>query len=205
MFNNVSDSVIENIDYVEKCYNTGDVIYDRDDYSRALGYIVEGNVAIEQNNVSLKTAHAGDIFGAASLFNNEQDYVSLIKAASKCVIIFISQATMRDLITQNSTIALNYITFLSERIRYLNNKIAAFTAGTAEERFAKYIIDMHEETKSLEMPGLTYSHLASSLDIGRASLYRVIDSFIGQGMIAKDGRRIIIKDINKIYKTIHKE
>ena len=202
LFHNVDDDIVKNVSYFKKNYNAGGIIYDYDNYSRALGYVAEGTVIIEQNGVSLKVARAGDVFGVASLFNNADDYVSVIRAKTVCTIIFFSQETIQRLITENSVIALNYITFLSERIRYLNMKIAAFTAGRAEERFAKYIVDICNETETTEIRGLSYSALASSLDIGRASLYRVINSFITQGVIEKDGRRIIIKDIDKINKII---
>jgi len=202
LFNNVSDDIVKDIMYTEKSFDTGDIIYDYKNYSRALGYISNGTVIIEQNGVPLKIARMGELFGAASLFNTADDYVSVIRAKTKCKIIFLSQETINDLITQNSVIALNYITFLSERIRYLNTKIASFTAGTVKERLVKYIIDVYKETESTELIGLSYSRLASSLNIGRASLYRVIDELIAQGLIAKNGSRIIIKDINKINEII---
>ena len=202
LFRNVDNDILKNINYAERSYVSGDVIYDYDNYSRALGYVAKGTVIIEQNGVSLKLAHAGDVFGAASLFNTADDYVSVIKAKTACTIIFFSQETIQKLITENSVIAVNYITFLSERIRYLNMKISSFTAGNAEERLAKYFVDRYNETENTEFKGISYSSLASSLDIGRASLYRAMSTFTEQGMIEKDGRRIIIKDINKINKII---
>ena len=205
LFRNVIDEIINSVTYTELRFDPGDVIYDHKNYSRALGYISQGTVIIEQNGVPLKIARTGESFGAASLFNNADDYVSVIRAKTKCRIIFLSQETIHELITQNSVIALNYITFLSERIRYLNNKIASFTAGTVKERLAKYIVDVYNETESMELNGLSYSRLASSLNIGRASLYRVIDEFIEEGMIIKDNRRIIIKDIDKINEIYNKE
>ena len=202
LFNNVDEDIIKNVNCTEKRYSGGEIIYDYDNYSRALGYVADGTVIIEQNGVALKLMREGDVFGAASLFNEAEDYVSVIKAKTACKIIFFKQETISKLITENSVIALNYITFLSERIRYLNTKIAAFTAGSAEERLAKYIMDIYNDTYNVELKGLSYSNLASSLDIGRASLYRVINSFIKQGLIEKNGRRIIIKDIDKINRII---
>lgn len=205
LFKNVNHDVLKNIKYVKNNYNYGEVIYEYDNYSRALGCVMNGIVIIEQNGVTLKHAYEGDVFGVASLFNDSKEYVSIIRAKTKCVILFINQEVIRELIMENHIIAFNYITFLSDRIRYLNNKIASFTAGTVEERFAKYLIDLYEETESDKLSGLVYSRLASSLDVGRASLYRVIDNFIAQDMIIKDGRQIVIKDIEKIKKIIHKE
>lgn len=197
--------MLESVKYVKNNYNSGEIIYEYDNYSRALGCVIDGIVTIEQNGVTLKNAYVGEVFGAASLFNDSNEYVSIIRAKTKCVILFINQEVMRELIMENHLIAFNYITFLSDRIRYLNNKIASFTAGTVEERFAKYLVDLYEKTESEKISGLVYSRLASSLDVGRASLYRVIDNFIAQDIITKNGRQIVIKDIEKIKKIIHKE
>ncbi len=44
--------------------------------------------------------------------------------------------------------------------------------------------------------------LASFLGIGRASLYRMIDSFTENGLIEKDGKEIIIKNPEALKKLL---
>lgn len=47
-------------------------------------------------------------------------------------LLFISQARMSDYIARYPVVAENYIRFLSDRIRFLNRKIANFTNGRTE-------------------------------------------------------------------------
>ncbi|MDD4773595.1 MAG: helix-turn-helix domain-containing protein, partial [Eubacteriales bacterium] len=78
-----------------------------------------------------------------------------------------------------------------DRIRFLNDKIASFTSGTAESRLARYIENLREEDGCVILPtGLR--QLADSLDISRASLYRAFDTLESLGCIKRDGRKIAI-------------
>ena len=46
--------------------------------------------------------------------------------------------------------------------------------------------------------------LALMLDIGRASLYRAVDTLVSDGFIVKDGKSFILSDREKMLKNYSK-
>ena len=94
------------------------------------------------------------------------------------------EALLRD----NPDFSMAYIRFLSDRIRFLNKRLAELSAPAVEQRLAKYL----SECDGRVSPNMVA--LASSLGIGRASLYRMLDDFIRRGLIRKENHDILILD-----------
>lgn len=174
-------------------YDSGDVIYQPDNFNNCLGLIKTGCAVVERNGVRLNLLKEGSIFGAATLFGSDNEYVTSVTAKTQCEVLFLSQEEVTEILRNDSELAIVYISFLSDKIRFLNKKIAAFTSGSAENKLIYYLAEISRG----EMPEtITYKELASALNIGRASLYRAIDSLSEKGFIQKDGKVIKIVDPN---------
>ena len=92
----------------------------------------------------------------------------------------------------------NYLSFLSNRICYLNKKIVCLTAGSSERRLAYYLDsalseaeDRGELTDSITVQMNT---LCDMLNLGRASLYRAADKLSEDGFIMREGKTIRVLD-----------
>lgn len=174
---------------------SGDIIYEPESFEHSLGIILSGSAKIttasDSKNVLLRTINTGCVFGAVSLFGDKTEYVTQITAKGATSVAFFSQLCIMKIITTDNRVAINYIFFLSDRIRFLNNKILSFTTGSAEDRLKHYIDKLPETNGTVTLPfGL--NQLADSLDIGRASLYRAFDNLESSGCIKRDGREITI-------------
>ena len=152
-----------------------------------LGQIVSGTVIVERlcegKNTVMRTMGQGDVFGVATLFG-ANEYVTRIRARSCSRIYIYPRELVEELIKSDSTAALNYITFLSEKVRYLNSRIDLYTAGSARERVEGYLRSLCDKNGEAVLP-VSLSALAGRLDIGRASLYRAIDALVRDGVIAE--------------------
>ena len=196
IFSVLSDSELSDILSDDRCkferYNSGDTVYDSDSFMRAVGIICDGKIRVSRvgsgNRVTLNILSRGELFGVAALFGDEDSFVTSVTAAEKSEIFFIPDAVIRKLIRTNSGFAFAYIGFLSDKIRFLNRRIAEFTAGSTKCKLAEYLIS-HENDCDMSMV-----QLASALGMGRASLYREIDELTSRGFIRKDGRKIIVLD-----------
>ncbi len=181
-------------------YHAGESIYTDKSFKKALGTVISARVSIYRagngSRVLLNKIEAGGIFGAASLFGASDLYVTGIFAETDAEIFFVSGELFEEIVSANSAFALAYIRFLSDRIRFLNRRISELSASGAERRFAKYL----SECKKNPAPNM--KQLASFLGIGRASLYRMIDSFTENGLIEKDGKEIIIKNPEALKKLL---
>ena len=171
-------------------FEDGDVILAQNEAARKAGIFLSGRAVVttadNSKNALLRFFEAGDFFGIANLFTNE-DYVSSIRAKKKCRVFFFTEEAIRELLETDKTFLYNYLGFLSGRICYLNCKIRYLTAGSAERRLALYLSSFQKDTVELDA---SLSSLSELLDIGRASLYRAFDTLIADGYIEKNGRTI---------------
>ena len=147
----------------------------------------------------MSTLVSGSLFGAAALFNDEEQYATNITALEASKIVFFSQRLVERMIRREVQIAENYIKYLSERILFLNKKMYLLTAGTAEQRLAGFLLDNMPIGQPAELP-LPMNKLASALNISRASLYRAMDALCGCGAVVKKGKRICINDAERLNK-----
>ena len=172
----------------------GETIYTPEKFSRSLGIIIDGVCRAKNTcgnkSVLLNEFRSGDIFGAAALFTDDDCYVSEIEVVSDCTIIFITQSAAEKFIEQDSMFAKNYITFLSDKIRFLNRKINRFTAKTPEDRLLEYLKVQPVTEDGRVILSTDMRSLANILGISRASLYRAFDTLQSENKIAKNGNAI---------------
>lgn len=157
--------------------------------------VVKGRLKVYSRNNStqtfLRTLSSGDVFGVAAVFADQPE-ISVIKTETEVTLLQIPKETILQLV-QNDPAFLNaYLSFLSNRIAFLNNKISCVTAGSAEQKLAEWLCGF-SETESIKLP-VSVSDLAKLLDIGRASLYRAFDDLVERGCIEKNGNMIRILD-----------
>ncbi len=189
-------SAISESEYYSRDYLSGEQIFSPDRHFRSIGYVVAGKVAVYKTSAEKKTLlniiSKGGAFGVAGLFCDE--YPTSVIAKTKCTVIFIDADKILSLIERYPAVAKSYIRFLSDRTRFLNDKIDSFTKGSVEGRVAKLLLREREgNITSIK----NMSRAASLLDIGRASLYRVLSSLEKKGVIEQNENEI--KIINKEY------
>lgn len=158
-----------------------------------LGVLLEGKMHIlsadTHNPVVLRSIGKGHVFGAASLFLEGNAPVSRLVAQSACTLFYLDRDTVRELLRADPAFMDAYLRFLAERVHFLNGKIRAFTAGSAERRLALWLVE-HANIGTVHVASL--SVLADTLDIGRASLYRALDKMVAEHLIVRNGREITL-------------
>lgn len=196
LFCNFSDKELDKLlqtDGIEiQVFSRGQKIFPNEEIS--LCVLTQGQAESFHGQTLLRKFGYADIFGAASLFCQEQ-YPSVIIAKTKGQAIYISRAALQNIIEHNADFALQYIRFLSEKIYFLNQKINSFTIENACKKTAKYL---YECTFSEFVLPISLSRLASSLCLSRASLYRALETLQKQGLIERTQRHIRILDRKKL-------
>ena len=158
--------------------------------------------------VVMRMIGKGEVFGAASVFGTWKEGSSSITAAAICKVIYISEDDLRRIMTEYPAVALNYIGYLSDKIRFLNRRIDMFSAGSAVGKVYEYIVTTADERLMVGLPretsfsdaGFGMAELARRLKCGRTSLYRAVDSLESSGLIsrAKGGFRLICGDMEAV-------
>lgn len=163
-------------------FSAGETIYSAASYRPCFCVILSGKLEISgasgASPVRLKTASAGDTFGAAALFGSRGTYVSTVAARTACEVLFIPEQTLSDVLSSDPSAALSYIAFLSERIRFLNEKITSFTAKNADAAVAGALAEESDGAP------INMSRLSKQLGIGRTSLYRSFENLSRAGLIS---------------------
>lgn len=185
-------------DCTAAAYEKNEVVYDKTNFSRSLGIVLEGRLRVTKENadkrsIVMSTLQRGAMFGAAALFNSEPEYATKITAIEHSRVLFLPQRLIKRMIEREPEIAENYIRYLSERILFLNRKIYFLTAGTAEQRLAGFLLDNLAVGEFTEMP-MTMHRLADALNMSRASLYRAFDELTASGAVSKQGKLVCINN-----------
>ena len=167
-------------------------IYSPDSFEKKLGIFLSGKALVTKGELTVSELSKSEMFGAGALFNDEENYVSTITAKSKCRILFLSQEDVRELIDNDLRVRYNYISYLSNRIRFLSSKIDALSQGSGEKKLSLFLLrNMNEE--GCVVLGCSMTELASRLNVGRASLYRDINKLEEEQIIERDGKTIFVK------------
>ena len=172
-------------------FSRGDTICDPATAGRALGIVLEGRaeaVAPTREKAVLAVFGPGGTFGAAALFGGD-GYVSRIRAVTACAVVLLPEELLRQWFQRCPQMAVNYIGFLSSRVRFLNGKIAIFTQDSAQHRLYRWLRANCDETGCLPEK-LSMTKLAATLSMGRTSLYRAMEELEEAKLIVRDGKRI---------------
>lgn len=179
-------------------FKKGDVIYSAEHFNNAIGFVVSGKAVAVTNNsdgVIMKSFTAGNVFGVAAIFGNEKEYISTIIAKNDMEILFITEEELKAMFADFPKTAINYITFLSERVRFLNNKLSIISCNSAEDTVLKYLNNIKNSDNTVKIP-VNMTQLSKMLGVGRATLYRSFDALEASGRIKRE---------NNIIKVIENE
>lgn len=179
-------------------YPAGTIVSSPDTFTHALYFVVSGSLTVTREDgsasVLLRMLGAGASFGAASLFGCGETYPTTIRARTAVRILAITEGALETLFLHEPRAALAHIRFLGERVRFLNERLNATTGRNVESKVSKYLLDTYgKETFRSE---LNMTQVARSLDIGRASLYRLLTRFSADGAISLSRGTVRILDFD---------
>ncbi len=183
-------------------YAKGALIFGGSQFQRAYCVLLSGRILVRKETddgrgLHINTLDPGACFGAAALFNQSDRFATVLTASAACRVIFLPEALVLELMQSDFTVAENYIRYQSNRILFLNEKIASLSAGSAEKRLAHWLLEHAQQTQEgLVCPtsSISMSSLANSLNIGRASLYRALDALTNCGAIINQDKDILIQN-----------
>ncbi len=161
-----------------------------------IGFLLEGSATVASRGATLNRLIPGSCFGVAHLYGVTGEFPTAVSAKGACRALFLDEASL-DPLFSDPRFAKNLVSFLADRIRFLNRKIAAFTAPDATVRLAFVLLHRAADGKDYAPAG-SFSALAKELDLGRASLYRALDALEKAGAIEKSGKTIHILDKTKL-------
>ena len=191
-------NILSEINYEVKTFSNGDSIYSPSHYEKKIGFVLAGECVINKlksdgSLVPLNVIKPGDSFGILAVLSCKNEYPTQIVASRNSEILFISQNDFFAVIKKHSEVAMNVISFLSEKISFLNSKISTFTSDNVEQKLASYLFSLCSKIEKNEFE-FNRKRTAEIINTGRASLYRALDSLSNQKLISYDNKKIYILD-----------
>lgn len=156
---------------------------------RGVAVFVKGRAEIFKKDTFLKTVFEPSVIGLATLFDTTNAYISTLLAKTETTLLIFSEKDVETLIADSPEFSKRLIVLLSEKLRYLNRRIDFYTTSGAEGKLHAYLLSTAGQNGFVELP---MTKLSEILDIGRASLYRALNSLEENGYIKKQGKKIFL-------------
>ncbi len=188
-------SIFSDLSYSKMEFSKSDVIYSPENYQMKIGFIIDGECEVMRirsngDHVYLNKLSKYDSFGILSFLSSEKEFPTQIMAMKQTTVLFISGADMLNVIKNYTDISFNVIKFLSDRVAFLNKKMATFSEKSTSGKLASYLLAKVREN------GFEFSEsrtaISEKIDVGRASLYRDLEYFEKENIIKTDGKKIIV-------------
>ena len=197
--NEIIDRLIDKISPEVKEFERNELIYSPLVYEEKIGFIIEGACEVRRVHTygaytPLNLLKPGDPFGIIPVLATEPQFPTEIYAKKHSAVLFITKTDFLHLMSISSAVALNVNRFLADRIVFLNSKIRTFSGSSAEEKLVNYILTASRTASSTSFP-FNRKRTSELLNIGRASLYRALDSLRERGLITYDTKKIYIIDL----------
>ncbi len=173
-------------------FQKGEIIYTADKFSNSLGFICSGKAFAVTNSgqeLFMNSFGEGACFGAAALFGGGENYVSTIIAKTDTKVLFISEEALNKIFTSFPKTSINYISFLSDKVRFLNKKLSMLSCSNTDETVLNYLSSVRDNDGYALIPK-NMTLFSKMLGIGRASLYRSLDKLQENGKILRENNRI---------------
>ena len=187
------EDFLKKVPYYRESFSSGDEILLEKDGKTRMGILLSGKVKIlsPSDKTVLNRLEAGALFGVSCLYG-EKSAGTEISAVGSAKVLFLDGAESEAL-WENPRLRKNLLSFLLSRIRFLNQRIASFTAHSSEDKLLCYLRqNADEEHKILLRQSL--SELARTLHLGRASLYRAMEKLESDGVLVRSGKMLVLTE-----------
>ncbi len=187
--------LLELSEYSVETHSSGELLMQKDSSEHILGIMLRGTAAVKRiqgtGQMHMSRLSEGDLFGAASLFCEESDYVVDIRCTTDCRTVLISEKQLVKWMQDDPRILKNYLRYLTGRIRFLNQRLDALTETSVCSRIMTYLENIARDGDCCIK---NCQELAEALCLSRATLYRALDTLCKEGKIIRKGKQIILME-----------
>jgi len=185
-------------------YARGDIIFQREDPGQALFIVDRGSVRIyvpgsQGADLTLAVLGPGDFFGHLALLDDRPRSASAAALATTSA-LSLERADFLRLLASRPEAALAVLSEVARRLRDTNEMASDLAFLDVGGRLAKKLLDLAAVNGVQRRDGilvdilLTQEELANMIGVTRESVNRNLSLFRRLGMVASEGRRIVLRD-----------
>lgn len=201
----------ENKSYIS--FGDGELIFKERQRPFGIYIVQDGKVKIskygfEGREYIVRFAKKGNIIGYRSFFNDEH-YSCSATAISETLLCFISGDVILDLIRRNPELALQFMKYLAQDLKYAEKKSISIAQKPVRERVAESIIilkDIYgfEQNNTIVDVSLKRDEIASIAGTSRETVTRLLSEFSDEKILLLEGRKIRILDMPRLQAIANK-
>ena len=173
-----------------RSFQPGERVYTPRHFQRRLGVLLSGQLQVTKGELSVSELAPGDLFGAAALYSDGEEFSTTITARRDSRCLLLEQQLVDRLLAEHGRIRENYLRYLTDRIRFLSGRMQSLAQPGAEGKLARYLL---ANGGAGEMT-CSATELAHRLGISRATLYRAFEALERSKLIQRKGKTIFISD-----------
>lgn len=187
-------------------FKSNQIIYRQGETAKNFYYLKEGCVQAFVNSPDglekvLTTYKKGEIFGEASFFDGFPR-ISSAKTFSDSEIIAINKSDIISYFQKEPFLALNFIEFLSKKVRMLSNEIDNISFLSAEKRIAQFLLNINQNNDySIDC---THEGIGKAVGASRVTVSRTLTKFSKLKWIDTKYRKIVILDKKSLLNFLEK-
>ena len=190
---------------IPKRYQKNQMIYMQGERADCFYYLKSGKVRIyfsspEGDEKTLANVEDGCILGEAAFFDG-MPRVSSAVALSECRIIPVNEKILTARFRTDPSFAMTLLNLQARSIRMLSSQVSSITFLQANCRIARLLIQVREpigdERYSVH---LTHEEIGNIVGVSRVTVSKILNSMRNSGIIRTEYRRIIIEDLNELFR-----
>ena len=186
----------------------GDVIFEEGENVNGIFCIKDGICKLTKLSANgkdhiVKLVTRGELLGQRSMISDEPVNLSAV-ALEDMQVCFIPKSEVMGYFDKNNQFSMNVMKSICGDLKDADDHMVNLAQKTVKERLAETLLYLHDtfgknEDNSLKVQ-LSRDELASMIGTATESCIRLLSDFKKLGMIELTGKKIVLKDINKLKK-----
>jgi len=202
---NERESFLNELRIKTKSFTKGEWIAQQGDTVQALYILLKGSVKAEMMSESgtvlnIETIHAPNPIAPAFLFAENNRFPVDVVALEDVEVALIPKESITKQLSHNETFLHGFMTFNSNRVHFLSERLKLLSTKTIKGKLAQYILDRtNNMCFTMDMNQTT---LAEYFGVTRPSLSRSISEMIDEKMITLKGKNGKILNLTKLKRLM---
>ncbi|MDI5887821.1 MULTISPECIES: Crp/Fnr family transcriptional regulator [Flavobacterium] len=186
----------------------GEVIFEEGENVNGIYCIKDGVCKLTKLSANgkdhiVKLVTKGELLGQRSMISDEPVNLSAV-ALEDMQVCFIPKSEVMGFFDKNNQFSMNVMKTICGDLKEADDNMVNLAQKTVKERLAETLLHLHDtfgknEDNSLKIQ-LSRDELASMIGTATESCIRLLSDFNKLGLIELNGKKIILKDINKLKK-----
>jgi CRP/FNR family transcriptional regulator, dissimilatory nitrate respiration regulator len=181
-------------------FDAGATVFKQGDEATAIYQVRTGVISLVRHGadgslLTVATASANETFAEASLFASHYHCDAVARAPSS--VLSLPSNAVRAYLGANPDHAMAFAEFLSAQVRDLRGRLEMLRIKRAPERVMAWLQWRARGEPPMVEAGDAWSRVASELGLTPEVLYRTLSSLEKSGLIARNGRRIVLQNAKR--------